>query len=369
MNRFTLRILLILWLAVGIALGAAACKQEPAEPAMAAETTVPLETVASVETTHPVTEPAQTEAQEERFLLTFVGDCTFGGNAATYYAEQGFVKTVGEDYGYPFRNVIGYFEKDECSFVNLEGPLCDEGYPVVKTHVFHGPTSFVKILTENSIEAVTIANNHTLDYGETGYASTLAVLAEAGVPYVEQNTSTVITTENGLTIGLYGAVYYRLDTEEITRGIRELRDQGVDLVIFAPHWGSEGSFVPSYQQKALGHAAVDAGADIVWGSHPHVLQPVEEYNSGMIYYSLGNFSFGGNGDPNDYDTAILQQEIIRDAQGQVSLGELTVIPASVSSVSGRNSFQPTPYLPGTADYDRVLAKLNGTWHEASVKIG
>ena len=142
----------------------------------------------------------------------------------------------------------------------------------------------------------------------------------------------------------------------------------MDLVVFAPHWGVEGTYRPTEEQKQVGHAAIDAGADIVFGSHPHVLQPIEEYGGGILFYSLGNFSFGGNGAPRDYDTALVQQEIIRDGEGNVRLGQLTVVPASVSSVTGRNNFQPTPYEPGTEAYNRVLSKLDGTFSGGNLKI-
>ena len=152
------------------------------------------------------------------------------------------------------------------------------------------------------------------------------------------------------------------------QALEALREQGVDLIIFAPHWGVEGTYHPTEEQKQVGHAAIDAGADIVFGSHPHVLQPIEEYGGGIIFYSLGNFSFGGNGAPKDYDTALVQQEVIRDAEGTVRLGQLTIVPASVSSVAGRNNFQPTPYEPGTEEYNRVLSKLDETFSGPNLKI-
>lgn len=345
------------------------CKQHTGETLPTTQTTVPVETTTALPETEPTeTEPAETEPLEEHFLLTFVGDCTFGSNPVNYFADYGFIKTVGEDYEYPFRNVIDYFENDEFTMINLEGPLTDTGNPMQKKHTFRGPTAYVNIITENSIEAVTIANNHTLDYGQTGYASTLETLDAAGVPYVERDASTVLTTENGLTIGIYGAVYYLLDVEDMVAEITAMKEQGVDLIIFAPHWGIEGTYHPTAEQTEVGRAAIDAGADIVYGSHPHVLQPIEEYNGGIIYYSLGNFAFGGNGYPQDYDTALLQQEVIRDKDGNVTLGELTIVPANVSSVSDRNNFQPTPCQPGTAMYDRILAKLDGSWDGPNLKI-
>ena len=346
----------------------AGCGSPETEP----ETTLPETTAATVpETTaEPTTEPTTvpTEPPEEHFQLTFVGDCTFGANPVNYFAGYGFIKTVGEDYGYPFRNVIGWFENDECSFINLEGPLTDTGNPVQKKHTFKGPTAYAQIMTDNSVDAVTIANNHSQDYGQTGYDSTVATLQAAGIPFAERDSSCVFTTENGLKIGMYAAVYYVLDTQVITAEIASLKEQGCDLVIFAPHWGVEGTYRPTQAQVDLAHAVIDAGADIVWGSHPHVLQPIETYNDGIIYYSLGNFSFGGNGYPRDYDTALLQQEVIRAADGTVTLGELTVVPASVSSIPERNNYQPTPCEPGTDMYDRVLQKLDGSWTGPNLPI-
>lgn len=315
------------------------------------EQTLPPETTAPVETL-----PA-----ERRYTLTFAGDCTLGSSPSAYYAQVGFVKTVGEDYAYPFANVISYFENDDFSFVNLEGPLCDEGYPVSQSYSFHGPTDFVNILTENSVEAVTLANNHTMDYGESGYSTTLDVLKNAGIPYVEQDSSTIITLEDGLTIGIYGSTYSKVDKTDMVSEIEAMKQQGVNVIVYAPHWGTENSYEPTAEQTELAHAAIDAGAHIVCGSHPHVLQPVEEYNGGVIYYSMGNFSFGGNGAPKDFDTAIMQQEIILGSDGIVTLGQRTAIPCSVSSVPLVNNFQPTPYEEGSAEYQRVMQKLEGTF--------
>ena len=350
--------LLIILLLLLTGCAAAAGEPESAETTAAVTETAVMETEATA---------AETEPKEERFLLTFVGDCTFGSNPTNAFAGYGFPKTVGEDYGYPFRNVIGYFETDEFTMVNLEGPLCDSGNPVQKKHTFRGSTAYVNILTENSVEAVTIANNHTLDYGATGYDSTVATLTAAGIPFAERDSSVVVTTENGLTVGIYGAVYYLLDVEDMVAEIQEMKARGCDLIIFAPHWGTEGTYRPTAQQVEVGHAAIDAGADIVYGSHPHVLQPIEEYNGGIIYYSLGNFSFGGNGYPQDYDTALLQQEVIRTESG-VRLGQLTIVPCNVSSVEGRNNYQPTPYRPGSEEYERVLSKLDGSFAGPNLKI-
>lgn len=326
--------------------------------AATAETTVPETAVPTVEpTTMPATIPTETEPQEERFLLTFAGDCTFGSNPVNRYALYSFENTIGEDWSYPFANVLSYFERDDCTMVNLEGTLTETGHRLEKAHNFKGSPEFVNILTENSVEAVSIANNHTMDYSHEGYENTVATLQNAGVHYVETNQSTVFTTESGLTIGLYGTVYYSMDVEDMVAEITAMKEAGVDVIIFAPHWGAEDYYKPNNVQVDAGHAAIDAGALIVWGSHPHVLQPVETYNGGIIYYSMANFSFGGNLYPHDYDTVLIQQEVIRHPDGKVTLGETTIVPCSVTSEKGHNNFQPTPCEEGSEQYARIMKKL------------
>lgn len=343
------------------------CHSRPAQPETTAEPAAFVEET-TAPTLPPETLPAETVPQEETFLLTFVGDCTLGANPTNYYAGVGFVKTVGEDYDYPFRNVLSYFEGDDATFANLEGALTDGGNPADKTHTFRGPTGYSRILTQNSVDVVTLANNHSMDYGQTGYDSTRAVLEEAGIPFAQRDSGTLMTLDCGLTVGLYGMVYYNLDVDNMRSEIASLREQGAQLVIVAPHWGVEGSYQPTQQQIDIGHAAIDAGADIVWGSHPHVLQPIEEYGSGVIFYSMGNFCFGGNAYPEDLDTALLQQTVIRKADGTITLGSLKIVPCSLGSESGKNNYQPTPMAVGSEEYNRALSKLEGTFSGPNLKI-
>lgn len=339
--------------------------QEAIREEMMQKEPVPATTAAPAETEEPEVPPtetaAPTEPQKKTFRLTFVGDCTFGAIPSNYYAGVGFIKTVGDDFAYPFRNVISYFEEDDASFINLEGPLTDKGNPVANTNVFRGPEAFIDILTTNSIEFAGLANNHINDYGQTGYDSTVSLLRNAGIPYVERDSSAVFTLDGGLKVGVYGTTYFGLDQKDMQQEIQAMKDQGAQLIIVAAHWGLEGSYKPTTDQTKFGHAAIDAGAHIVWGAHPNVLQPIEEYNGGVIYYSLGNFSYGGNGAPRDMDSVLLQQEVILEAGGSVTLGGRTVVPVSISSDVQINNFQPTPYEEGTRPYERVLEKLSGTY--------
>ena len=330
---------------------------DPTEEAVEESTEAPTEAPTEPET-EPTTEP--TEPAPETFTLSFIGDCTIGSAPNQFNVMYSILWYIGEDYSYPFKGVIDYIDDDDLTVVNLEGTFCDPCPNSGARFTFRAPTNYVNVLTENSIEAVSFANNHTMDYRQTGYDSTLATLEEAGLPYVEKDGSMLMTTESGLTVGFY-AISFALDEADMKAEIASLRDRGAEVVIVSVHWGAEGSYRAAHTQTEIAYAAIDAGADIVYGHHPHVLQKIEEYNGGIIYYSLGNFVFGGHHWPQDLDSAILQQEIIRSPEGEISLGELTIIPVSCSSLPAQNDFQPTPYEEGSEKYERVLAKLNGTF--------
>ena len=300
------------------------------------------------------------EAPEpESFLITLVGDCTLATDAMSYGGAGTFVGVVGDDYDYPFANVRDLFEADDCTFVNLECDLTDVATVSDKMFAFRGPTAYTNILTGSSVEFVSYANNHMYDYGYEGYDETIAALENAGLAYCERNSTALYTTESGLTIGVY-AGYFTFDEADMVADIGALKEQGAELIIASLHWGDEGKYHPIPDQEYYGHVAIDAGADIVYGHHPHVLQRIEEYGDGLIFYSLGNFSFGGNTNPRDKDTVVVQQEIIREGRS-VRLGETTLLPCCVSSAPDRNTYQPTLYEEGTEEYDRVLSKLDGTF--------
>ena len=303
----------------------------------------------------------------ERFVLTFVGDCTLGADPGLFHAELGFPKTVGQDYDYPFRNVEAYFRQDDLTFANLEGPLSDTGHPAEKRFRFRGPEDYVHILSDHSVEAVSLSNNHTMDFGPEAYENTCRVLQEVGISYVERDKTCLITTDRGLTVGLYGALYTYIDEEAMVEAISQLRQQA-DIVIFAPHWGYEKSPHPHAQQIELAHAAIDAGADLVWGHHTHVLQDMEQYHDGLIFYSMGNFCFGGIVSFYDLDSAIWQQEFLKAPDGTVTLGETTIIPVRISSREDINNYQPTPYPREDPGYDRVLEKVFGKGNQGPVPL-
>ena len=333
------------------------------------------QTTAPVQTTQPPVQtlPPQTtgvpptEPTEQRYTLTFVGDCTLGSNYGDIYSPHSLVQTVGTDYGYPFRNVVSYFENDDFTMANLEVVLGNVGTPADKLFTFQGPAEFVQCLTGSSVEAVTLANNHVMDFGREGYNTTKQILEDADVAYAEQDSTCLFTTERGLVIGVYAAAF-NIDRSDMAADIRQLKQAGADIIVVSVHWGEEGQYRATGDQVYLAKAAIDAGADIVHGHHPHVLQEIQTYNGGLICYSLGNFAFGGNSYPRDLDSVIIQQEIIRTVDGTVHMGETKIIPCSISSISGVNNFQPTPYEEGSSQYERVLSKLNGTYAGADLNV-
>lgn len=297
---------------------------------------------------------------KETFNITMVGDCTLASDKSNYGAWTTFVGVVGDDYDYPFANVRPIFEEDEFTIINLECNLTDKSIYSNMYFSFRGPTAYTKIMSGSSVEMVSYSNNHIVDYGQSGYDETVQALENDGLAYVERDSSTIYETENGIVIGVYAGMFWGFDEKDLEAEIREL-DKTCDIVIASLHWGDEGKYRPTAEQERLGKLAIDSGADIVYGHHPHVLQKIETYNDGIIFYSLGNFSFGGHTNPRDKDTVIAQQQIVRDAEGNVTLGETVLIPCCVSGKMDANTYQPTLYEEGTEEYDRVLSKLDGSF--------
>lgn len=328
----------------------------------ATDPTTAATTVAATEaTTVPATEETTVpEPVPEHFYLSFAGDCTLGTIYQLYGVQSCFPGIVGENYEYPFAAVQEWFGNDDFTMVNLEGPLTDEGTPAEKTFCFRGDPKLAQILPAGSVECVSLANNHAEDFGAIGYENTQKALDGVGVAYVGDGETILVETERGLKIGILAVAFY-IDMDEMTEKILSLKDQGAQIVIVSFHWGEQGYYRHTYGQSDYAHTAIDAGADIIFGHHPHVLQSIEEYNGGIIYYSLGNFAFGGNDCPADFDTAVISQEVIVDVDGTVSLGEHKAIPCSISPVDHVNRFQPTPYEEGSGQYERVMEKLSGTY--------
>ena len=314
----------------------------------------------SVELT-PLTEAEQTAANrtEDQFLLSFAGDCTLGTNHGTWGKSGSFPAVMEQMGDNPFSGVRELFTDDDFTFVNLECALTDYNVPAEKTYRFRGLPAYGAFLTDGGIEAVTLANNHSLDYGKTGLADTRRVLEELGVAAGGDGETFLYTTQRGLIVGVYTA--FHLSRSGILRGIESLKAQGAEVIVTAFHAGTEGDYTPNDNQRYWFRYAAECGAHIVYNSHPHVLQPMEYYGESLILYSMGNFCFGGNRNPSDKDTAIVQVLVERQEDGSVRLKEVTAQPCSVSSRSDRNDYHPTLYEAGSTGAGRVERKLSGSY--------
>ena len=333
----------------------------PTTTAATTQPTTQSTTEATTEATEETTE-ATTEPQPVHYVLTFAGDCTLANQKGSSLTS-GFIGLVGQNYDHPFADVIDLFKNDTATFINLECTFTESNNAANKRFNFKGPKDYINILTRGSVEFANVANNHSYDYGEEGYQDTVSLLKEHGIAYGEHKKTTLFEVADGLKIGVY-SMDAPTNTNGLASGIQSLKEAGADIIVASMHWGEEYWYVPNQDQVIIAHAAIDAGADIVYGHHPHVLQKIEEYKDGIIFYSLGNFSFGGNNNPADKDTAVLQQEFIRYPDGTLEMGELTIIPCYVSGIvlEWGNDYQPTP-IPETDEtaYQRVLSKLSGTW--------
>ena len=290
--------------------------------------------------------------------LSFAGDCTLGMDQSFYYDSSLNAMYDQQGASYFLQNVKDIFSQDDLTVINFEGTLTESLARADKDWAFKGPFEYVDILTEGSVEAANLANNHSCDYVYRSFFDTQETLENAGVTVFGYDDIKIIEI-NGVKVGLIG-MYTVYDDDgyiaELQSYIADLQGQGAQLIIANFHWGTENSTQPEDSQIELAHAAIDAGAHLVVGHHPHVLQGIEEYNGRFVVYSLGNFCFGGNSDPPDYDTMIFQQTFTITG-GEVSTeSPATIIPCSISSVSWKNDYCPTPAVG--EEYTRIIEKLS-----------
>lgn len=292
--------------------------------------------------------------------LSVVGDCTLGTDETFDYDTS--LNAYYENYGadYFLQNVKDIFSADDLTIANFEGTLTDSDEREDKTFAFKAPASYASILTGGSVEAVNTANNHSHDYGEESFDDTLAALDDAGIVHFGYDETAVMDVK-GIKVGLVGIyeLYDHLEREQqLKDNIAKVKADGAQLIVVIFHWGNETETVPDSNQTTLGRIAIDEGADLVCGHHPHVLQGIETYKGRNIVYSLGNFCFGGNSSPSDMDTMIYQQTFTIDADGVKKDNVTNIIPCSISSTTydGYNNYQPTPAEGDEAT--RILGKIN-----------
>ena len=290
--------------------------------------------------------------------VSVIGDCILGTDEYFDYDSSltNYYYMYGADYF--FQNVRDIFEADDLTIANMEGTLTESEEREDKTFAFKGSAEMAQILTSGGVETCNTANNHSHDYGEQSYLDTLDALEAVGLTHFGYDD--VITMDvKGVKVGLTGI--YELDDHlereaQLRANMQKLKDEKSDLIIVIFHWGNELEEAPDSNQTTLGRLAVDLGADLVCGHHPHILQGIETYKGKKIVYSLGNFCFGGNTHPTEFDTAIYQQTFTITRQGVEPNLITNIIPCCVSSNWDYNDYIPTPQEG--YERDRIMEKID-----------
>lgn len=301
---------------------------------------------------------------EKTITLTFVGDCTIGGEERIRDQEISFDTYLEKNgYSYFFEKVQSIIGNDDVTVANLEGVLSDNPYGrVEKTYNFRGPKHFVNVLLEGSVEAVNISNNHTFDYGYAGVRQTANTLNEAGQNWFGLNDETEKTwvyEKDNIKIGFVGyeiGLWGHRNRQLVRDSFEKLKtEEGCQVIVAVMHGGVEYDKRRDTVQENCAKAALKYGADFVIGHHPHVLQGIDVVDGKTICYSLGNFVFGGNAKIRAPYTALFQFTLTFDDEGEYLGHQLNIIPALPSGEKEFNNYQPV--LATGEDALAVMAQI------------
>lgn len=320
--------------------------------------------------TEVVVEEPQADVWPKTFTITVAGDTTLGSTDDLRKRDDCFERVAEEKgYGWFLSGLTELFGSDDLTLINFEGTLTEETQKKEKLYNFKGPAEYTDILTLGSVEAVNLANNHTVDYGEQGKADTIANLEAAGL-VVSGGGLLGIFEKNGVKVGMTGYCFpYSNGKKDISKDVKALRDAGCQIVVATFHWGSEYREDFTAEQRTIGRAAIKSGADIVVGHHPHIVQGIEAYNDSYILYSLGNLVFGGNVDPDDRDAyaARLTFTVYED---HADAPELTIVPLRLTALDKGTDYRPVLAVgdEGERIVSRILKRssnmsgfVNGDW--------
>ena len=321
------------------------------------------------------------------FSLVVGGDTTPGYNLQNYFDEQleeGLSRE--EQWGLYFAGIRSILEEADLALVNLECTLTNSEDKLEKNFNFKARPELVEILKQGSVDVVSLANNHMSDFGPAGVLETISTLDSAGIGHFGAGANLVaartplIVERNGLKIGFLGyyfqegrdmieprevyatakkagvaGVYKALPAMKkmIREDIPKLAAQ-VDIAVPYFHWGWEGHYVVRDYQRELAHLCIDLGCKAVLGAHPHRVQGVEVYKGAPIFYSLANFVYGGNKDPQDKLSMIARVAFIKNGDGTFRT-DTDVIPIQITRWP-EAPFQPFP-LEG-AERDAAVARLS-----------
>ena len=303
----------------------------------------------------PIEEETAADTWPKTFTITMAGDTTLGSTDDLRKRDDCFEAVAQEKgYGWFFSGLSDLFATDDLTLINFEGTLTEETEKKEKKFNFKGPAEYTDILTLGSVEAVTVANNHTLDYGTQGREDTIANLEGAGI-VVSGNGQLGVFEKNGVKVGMTGYCFpYTDGKKDITKDVKALREMGCQIVIASFHWGSEYREDFTGEQRTIGRAAIKAGADIVVGHHPHIVQGIESYEDSYILYSVGNLVFGGNVDPDDRD-AYAARVTFTVYEDHADAPELTIVPLRLTALTSGTDYRPV--LAEGEEADRIVSRI------------
>lgn len=292
------------------------------------------------------------------FVITLGGDCVLGVDTSWKDSKGTFDEAVDTwGFGHPFSGISPVLMQDDMTLVNLEGPLTHSEDRQQKKYTFRGSPAYVSVLQMGGVEAVNIANNHILDYGQGGMEDTVAALEQAGLT-VSGKGKLGVFEKAGIRVGMAGYTYpFAAKGLDISGDMQALREMGCHIVLASFHWGSEYRTEFTAEQRKLGRAAIDAGADAVIGHHPHVIQGIERYKDRYIIYSLGNLVSGGIKNPRDSDSFLAQLIFTVDTEivAQAPPPTLHLLPLLLTENKKVNYYKPT--FPEEHESDRILQKI------------
>ncbi len=314
--------------------------------------------------------PTPTPSEEgDSVLLALVGDILPAARVLDLMKRNG--------YDYPYREALAVLQAADITAGNLESAITTRGTPAKdKKYLFRGPPEALQGIKDAGFDFLSLANNHTFDYGWEGLSDTMDFLDDADLQHAGSGNddreafAPSYVESKGMTVAFVSLTHVvpevswkaernhpgLAETYNPTRALAAIEEaeQNSDLVVVLVHWGEERAEQPLKSQTSLAHSYIDAGADLIIGSHPHVLQGFEAYKGKWIAYSLGNFVFTTTDSSKTSETGVLNAECGKD--GNCSL--------KFQPMFATNS-QPAP-MEATASKE-LLARLSALSYGASVK--
>ena len=285
-----------------------------------------------------------TKKENKSITFSFLGDCMIASlkgkiepNNMNWYLDN-------YDFSYFFEKTMPYISNDDFTIANCENVFTDTATKeITKNHSpaywYRSSSKNANIFSKNSIDAVSIANNHINDYGNQGKHDTINALDKANVLWGNEE-NIIVLEKHGIKFGIIPVTFYSswyVDSiVELINSVEEYTD--IQIIYF--HGGTERIHKPENWKIEGCRKFVDEGADLILGSHPHVLQPLEKYNNVNIVYSLGNFCYGGNRSPENR-TIIYQHTFTFDTNKNLISSTENIIPFYVFTGS-TNNWQPAP---------------------------